>query len=59
MARGTPEDCARQVANAVRQAGTRPLLVAPGCTFDPMTVPPENLRAIRRAVEALTSRAGT
>jgi uroporphyrinogen decarboxylase len=59
MACGAPEDCARQVADAVRQAGGRPLLIAPGCTFDPAAVPPENLRAIRRGVEALTSRRGT
>jgi uroporphyrinogen decarboxylase len=58
MARGTPEDCARQVADAVRQAGGRPLLIAPGCTFDPDAVSPENLHAIRRGVEALASRSG-
>ena len=39
------------MADAVRQAGGRHLLIAPGCTFDPAAVPPENLRAIRRAVE--------
>jgi len=51
MATGTPDDCARQVADALRQAGARPILVAPGCTFDPAAVPAENLQAIRRAVE--------
>lgn len=51
MVTGSPDDCARQVADAVAQAGTRPILVAPGCTFDPASVPAENLRAIRRAVE--------
>jgi len=24
------------VADALRQAGTRPIMIAPGCTFDPM-----------------------
>jgi uroporphyrinogen decarboxylase len=51
LATGSPEDCARQVADAVRQAGTRPILIGPGCTFDPHTVPVENLHAVRRAVE--------
>jgi len=53
MASGTPEDCRRQVADAVRQVGGRPLIVAPGCTFDPETVPAANLHAIRAAVESV------
>lgn len=52
MVQGTPDDCARQVADALQQAGTKPILIAPGCTFDPDRVPPENLRAIRAAVES-------
>ncbi len=51
MVTGTPDDCARQVADAIQQAGARPLLIAPGCTFDPDAVPAANLHAIRRAVE--------
>jgi uroporphyrinogen decarboxylase len=51
MASGSPEDCERELADAIQQAGGRPIIVAPGCTFDPATVPPENLRALRRAVE--------
>jgi uroporphyrinogen decarboxylase len=51
MVTGSPEDCAREVADAIQQAGSRPLIVAPGCTFDPDRVPPANLHAIRRAVE--------
>lgn len=51
MVTGTPQQCAVEVADAVRQAGSRPILVAPGCTFDPAAVPAENLRAIREAVE--------
>ncbi|MGA2066393.1 MAG: uroporphyrinogen decarboxylase family protein [Thermoguttaceae bacterium] len=51
MPHGSPEDCAAELADAVRQAGQRPLLVAPGCTFDPHAVPAANLHAIRRAVE--------
>jgi uroporphyrinogen decarboxylase len=50
MVTGSPADCAAEVADALRQAGGRPMLVAPGCTFDPAAVPAENLHAIRRAV---------
>ena len=51
LASGTPEDCQREVADAIRQVGQRPLIVAPGCTFDPDTVPAANLDAVRQAVE--------
>ncbi len=51
MVAGTPDDCARQVADALAQAGDRPIIVAPGCTFDPHLVPADNLHAIRRAAE--------
>ena len=50
MVTGSPEDCARQVADALGQAAGRPMLVAPGCTYDPDRVPVANLRAIRQAV---------
>ncbi len=52
MVIGAPEDCVREVADATVQASSRPLIVAPGCTFDPDRVPAANLHAIRRAVEA-------
>jgi len=48
---GSPDGCAREVADALEQAGERPIMIAPGCTFDPDVVPAENLHAIRRAVE--------
>jgi uroporphyrinogen decarboxylase len=51
MVTGTPDDCAREVADAIDQAGNRPIMIAPGCTFDPRKVPAENLQAIRQAVE--------
>ncbi len=53
LATGSPEDCEKEAADALRQAGNRPMILAPGCTFDPDTVPPENLHAIRRSVENL------
>jgi len=51
---GSPEDVEREVIDAVEQAGGRPMIVAPGCTFDGHLVPPENLHAIRRAVDRLS-----
>ncbi len=50
MVTGSPADCAAEVADALRQAGERPILIAPGCTYDPAAVPKENLLAIRHAV---------
>jgi uroporphyrinogen decarboxylase len=49
LVEGTPEQCAAQVREAIAQAGDRPLLIAPGCTFDPQRVPRENLAAVCRA----------
>ena len=57
LARGLPEDCEREAADAIGQAGGRPMILAPGCTFDPATVPAENLHAIRRFVDNLGNRA--
>ena len=51
MVKGSPEDCAGQVADALQQAGSRPIIVAPGCTFDPDSVPAANLHAIRQSVD--------
>jgi uroporphyrinogen decarboxylase len=50
---GTPEDIEREVAGAVEEAAGRPIMIAPGCTFDGLAAPPSNLLAIRRAVERL------
>ena len=50
MVTGSPDDCARQVADALDQAAGRAIMIAPGCTFDDSTVPVRNLHAIRRAV---------
>jgi uroporphyrinogen decarboxylase len=49
LPRGTPQQCADQVRDALAQAGGRPLLIGPGCTFDPQCVPRENLEAVCRA----------
>jgi uroporphyrinogen decarboxylase len=51
LAGGVPEDCEREAEDAIGQAGGRPIILAPGCTFDPATVPAENLHAIRRFVD--------
>lgn len=46
MSNGTPEDCANEVRDALRQAKDRPIMITPGCTYDPKAVPAENLKAI-------------
>jgi uroporphyrinogen decarboxylase len=56
MVTGSPEDCARQVADALDQAAGRPMIIAPGCTYDPQRVPAANLHAIRQAVEIAAER---
>lgn len=43
---GTPDDCAAEVRDALRQAGNRPILVTPGCTYDPHRVSGANLKAV-------------
>jgi uroporphyrinogen decarboxylase len=47
---GTPEQVRAEVADALHQAGDRPIMIAPGCTFDPSRVPKANLQAIGEAV---------
>ncbi|WP_428940920.1 uroporphyrinogen decarboxylase family protein [Fontivita pretiosa] len=49
LANGSPEDVRRQVHDALAQAAGRPIIIAPGCTFDPRRVPPQNLRALAEA----------
>lgn len=55
LASGSPDDCEREAADALQQGGDRPIILAPGCTFDPETVPAENLHAIRKFVENIPS----
>jgi uroporphyrinogen decarboxylase len=55
LPKGTPEDCAFEVRDAIRQARQRPIIVAPGCTYDPQAVPEENLRAVVAAARQLTT----
>jgi uroporphyrinogen decarboxylase len=50
---GTPDQVAAQVRDALRQAGDRPILITPGCTYDPAVVPAENLRAMVEAAGRL------
>lgn len=51
---GTPADVEAEVADALRQAGGRPIMITPGCTYDPVRVPVENLKATVRAARAGT-----
>lgn len=46
LAKGTPDACAEEVRDALRQAKGRPIMITPGCTFDPDAVPAENLHAV-------------
>jgi uroporphyrinogen decarboxylase len=55
---GSPDDVQREVTDAVQQATGRPIMIAPGCTFDGHAVPPANLLAMRRAVDRLAQAAG-
>jgi uroporphyrinogen decarboxylase len=50
---GSPADVEAEVVDAVKQAAGRPVMIAPGCTFDAPRVSPSNLHAMRRAVEHL------
>ncbi len=46
---GTPQQVRDEVRDAIRQAGNRPIIIAPGCTFDPQRVPKANLDAMTDA----------
>jgi uroporphyrinogen decarboxylase len=50
LASGTPQQVREEVADALRQAEVRPIMIAPGCTFDPARVPQANLHALADAV---------
>ena len=54
LVKGSPRQVEEEVHDALRQAGNHPMIVAPGCTFDPGLVPEENLDAMVRAVGATT-----
>ena len=54
LVNGTVEHVQKEVRDALRQAGEHPMIVAPGCTFDPQLVPQENLDAMVQAVRAST-----
>ncbi|MHC4065921.1 MAG: uroporphyrinogen decarboxylase family protein [Planctomycetota bacterium] len=46
---GTPAECAAEVADALARADDRPIMIAPGCTYDSDRVPKENLLAVCEA----------
>jgi len=49
---GTPDDAQEQVKRAVKDAGLKRLIVAPGCVVT-VDTPPENLIAVRDAVREI------
>ena len=54
LVKGSPQQVEEEVHDALRQAGDQPMIIAPGCTFDPGLVPQENLDAMVAAVGATT-----
>ncbi|MGD2109413.1 MAG: uroporphyrinogen decarboxylase family protein [Phycisphaerae bacterium] len=53
LPRGRPADVEDEVRGTLVQAKDHPMLITPGCTYDPDAVPDENLRAIARAVRTI------
>jgi uroporphyrinogen decarboxylase len=49
---GTPAQVRAQALDAVRQAGHRPILLTPGCTYDPTAVSDDNLHAMVDAAKS-------
>ena len=49
LVHGTPDDCAREVKEALSEAAGRPIMISAGCTYDPEKVPQANLKAVCRA----------
>jgi uroporphyrinogen decarboxylase len=39
LPKGSPQDVALEISDALAQAGERPIMICPGCTFDPKLVP--------------------
>ena len=50
---GQPADIENEVRDAIHQAGGHPMMVTPGCTYDPDAVPAANLEAMVRAVRGV------
>ena len=50
LTQGTCPAVREEVGAALGQAGDRPMIIGPGCTFDPELVPEENLDAMVQAV---------
>ena len=48
---GKPQDVAAEVRDALRQAGDRPMMITPGCTYDPEAVPDDNIHAMVSAAQ--------
>ena len=55
MPNGSPADVTREVTDAPKQAAGRPIMISPGCTFDPAKVPPANLKAFGAAVSGVVA----
>lgn len=54
LPKGTPDDVAYEVRDAIRQARHRPIMITAGCTYDPAAVPEANLHAMVNTAKSLT-----
>ena len=50
---GPEGDVEREVGEALRAGGERPIMISPGCTYDPERVAKGNLEAMVRAVRGI------
>lgn len=53
LARGTPADVETEIRDALAQSGGHPMIISPGCTFDPDSVPSANLEAMVRVAREM------
>lgn len=51
LPKGKPEDVEREVKDAIQQAGSRTIMITPGCTYAPELVPEANLLALKAAAK--------
>lgn len=55
LAKASPEEVKKHVAEAIEDAGTKKLMIGPGCVAEPLT-PLENYRAVREIVNEMTQK---
>ena len=53
LASGTAKECETELLDALIQAGKRPIMISPGCTYDPTLVKDENIFAVCQLIRNL------